>query len=140
MLVILPHCYRRIVSVTSKNLLKMVEEGKFRADLYYRLAGIKIRIPPLRERSSDIPVLANALLKRLDTTGNKQHSINEAAMRKLLDHSYPGNVRELKNILQQAAMLSTNGIITPELIELDMLTSESNPHRRRGENAKVSTK
>ncbi len=130
----------RIVSATSKNLLKMVEDGKFRADLYYRLAGIKVKIPPLRERSSDIPALANTLLKRLDTTGNKQYSINEAAMRKLVDHSYPGNVRELKNILQQAAMLSTNGIISPELIELDMLTSEFNPHRRLSDNANVSIK
>ena len=130
----------RIVSATSKNLLKMVEDGKFRADLYYRLAGIKIKIPPLRDRSSDIPALANELLKRLDTTGNKQYSINEAAMRKLVGHAYPGNVRELKNILQQAAMLSTNGIITPELIELDMLTSEFNPNRRLSDNANVSIK
>jgi PAS domain S-box-containing protein len=130
----------RIVSATSKNLLKMVEDGKFRADLYYRLAGIKIKIPPLRDRPSDIPALANELLKRLDTTGNKQYSINEAAMRKLVGHAYPGNVRELKNILQQAAMLSTNGIITPELIELDMLTSEFNPNRRLSDNANVSIK
>ena len=130
----------RIVSATSKNLLKMVEDGKFRADLYYRLAGIKIKIPPLRERSSDIPALANTLLKRLDTTGNMQYSINEAAMRKLADHSYPGNVRELKNILQQAVMLSTNGIITPELIELDMLTSEFNPYRRLSDKSNVSIK
>ena len=130
----------RIVSATSKNLLKMVEDGKFRADLYYRLAGIKIKIPPLRDRSSDIPALANELLKRMDTTGNKHYSINETAMRKLVDHAYPGNVRELKNILQQAAMLSTNGIITPELIELDMLTSEFNPNRRLSDNANVSIK
>jgi len=130
----------RIVSATSRNLLQMVEAGEFRADLYYRLAGIKITIPPLRERASDIPALAEALLKRMDTKGGKAYSLNKAAMEKLSGHSFPGNVREMKNILQQAILLSTNGIITPDLIQLDNLHPDDAQKRRHADNSKVSMK
>ena len=106
----------RIVSCTSRDLLKLVEDGKFRADLYYRLAGIKVVIPPLRERKRDIPILAETLLTRIDSKHGHAYKINDAALKKLIRHSFPGNIRELKNILQQAALLSTNGIITPCLL------------------------
>lgn len=111
----------RIVSATSRNLLQMVAAGEFRSDLYYRLAGIKITIPPLRERASDIPALAEALLKHMDSKAGKAYRLNAAAMKKLASHSFPGNVQEMKNILQQAILFSTNGIITPDLIHLDNL-------------------
>jgi transcriptional regulator with PAS, ATPase and Fis domain len=100
----------------------MVEEGTFRADLYYRIAGISITIPPLRERRADIPALVDALTAKLrDRNGNKCRISPESLdMLKLYD--YPGNIRELQNILQKAASLSTNGIITPDLLELDEFT------------------
>jgi transcriptional regulator with PAS, ATPase and Fis domain len=117
----------RVVSCTNRNLAKLVEEGAFRADLYYRLAGIKINIPPLRERAQDIPTLAEALLTRVDSKHRHVYTITDAAMEKLVNHSYPGNIRELKNILQQAALLSTNGIISPDLIKLDMTLRPGDP-------------
>jgi transcriptional regulator with PAS, ATPase and Fis domain len=69
----------RIISATSRNLLQMVAAGEFRSDLYYRLAGIKITMPPLRERASDIPALAETLLKRMDSKAGKAYSLNAAA-------------------------------------------------------------
>jgi len=121
----------RVVSCTNRDLIKMVEAGTFRADLYYRLAGIKIVIPPLRERTQDIPTLANTLIKRVDASHGHTFSINDDAMEKLVKHAFPGNVRELKNILQQAAMLSTNGIITADLIQLDAITQPGEPGLQR---------
>ena len=130
----------RVISSTSRDLLKMVEDGEFRADLYYRLAGIKVTIPPLRDRKTDIPALAKALLNRMDQKGGKAYVLNPAAEKKLLSHSFPGNVRELKNILQQAALLSTNGIITPDLIHLDDIQPESMQKRRHADNSRLSIK
>jgi transcriptional regulator with PAS, ATPase and Fis domain len=112
----------RVVCATHNNLRKMVEEGTFRADLYYRIAGISITIPPLRERRADIPALVEALTAKLrDRNGNKCKTSPESLdVLKLYD--YPGNIRELQNIMQKAASLSTNGIITPDLLELDEFT------------------
>jgi DNA-binding NtrC family response regulator len=124
----------RIISATNCNLLEMVEEGTFRADLYYRIAGIKIVIPPLRERRQDIPGLADVVLARLSKANNKQGSLTEAAMEKLMTHDFPGNLHEMRNILQQALVLSTNGIITPDLINIDTssqrYTQETQPKRK----------
>ena len=130
----------RIVSATSRNLLQMVEAGEFRADLYYRLAGIKITIPPLRERASDIPALAVALLKHMDSKAGKAYCLNEAATKKLAGHSFPGNMQEMMNILQQAILFSTNGIITPDLIHLDHLQPEDIKKRRHTDNFRDSMK
>jgi transcriptional regulator with PAS, ATPase and Fis domain len=107
----------RIVSATTRNLLVMVEQGTFRADLYYRIAGIKVDIPPLRDRRQDIPALAEAILNRL--TGSMKATITARAIDKLMTYDFPGNLHELRNILQQALIISTNGIITPELINIE---------------------
>jgi transcriptional regulator with PAS, ATPase and Fis domain len=109
----------RIVSATHRNLLEMVEDGTFRADLYYRIAGIKVEIPPLRERRQDIPPLTETLLASISSAANKKGTLTEKAMEKLLAYDFPGNLHELRNILQQALIVSTNGIITPELINLE---------------------
>ncbi len=109
----------RVVCATNNNLRKMVDEGTFRADLYYRIAGISITIPPLRERRADIPALVDALVKNLRHPSGARCKISQAALDLLRGYDYPGNIRELQNILQKAATLSTNGIITPDLLELD---------------------
>jgi transcriptional regulator with PAS, ATPase and Fis domain len=109
----------RLVTCTARNLLAMVEQGRFRADLYYRIAGIKVDIPPLRDRKSDIPALADALLRRMEYPGGHRCTLSESALQKLLAYNFPGNIHELRNILQQAATRSSNGLITPELISLD---------------------
>ncbi len=108
-----------VVCATNNNLRKRVDDGSFRADLYYRIAGIPITIPPLRERRADIPSLVEALIKRLSHPNGSQCRITQDAVELLKGYDYPGNIRELQNILQKAAALSTNGIITPDLLELD---------------------
>ena len=109
----------RVVCATHNNLRKMVEDNSFRTDLYYRIAGISITIPPLRERRADIPALVETLLKKITTRNNIQCRITQNALDILSNYDYPGNIRELRNILQKAAASSTNGIITPDLLNLD---------------------
>jgi len=109
----------RVVCATNNNLRKMVDNGTFRADLYYRIAGISITIPPLRERRADIPALVEALVKKLSDKNGIQCKITRESIELLRRYDYPGNIRELQNILQKAVALSTNGIITPDLLELD---------------------
>lgn len=110
----------RIVAATNRNLMAMVAEGKFREDLYFRLAGIKVSIPPLRERRIDIPALADALINRMckKDKANKCHITRDAVAR-LVNHDFPGNVRELLNIMQKAVALSVDGIVTAEHIHLN---------------------
>ena len=97
----------------------MVEQGTFRADLYYRIAGISITIPPLRERRSDITPLVKAILEKTKTTDGSLAKISDEALEMLQSYDYPGNIRELSNILQKSITMSVNGLITPELLQLD---------------------
>ena len=131
----------RVVSATNRDLLRMVEAGEFRADLYYRIAGIKVTIPPLRERRTDIPAMAEALLNRLHDPRKLQCHLTDESLQKLKMHDYPGNVRELKNILLQAVSLTTNGVITPDLINLEKSrrTTEA-AQRRHSDHEKLSIK
>jgi DNA-binding NtrC family response regulator len=126
----------RVICATHNNLRKRVEQGTFRADLYYRCAGISITIPPLRERRSDIPALVNALASRLRDSSGDLCRITDDAQQLLIGYDYPGNIRELRNILQKAAMKTTNAIITSDLLDLDQFTNiYNNPlaDRRRGQ-------
>lgn len=110
----------RIITATNQNLMAMVADGRFREDLYFRIAGIKIHIPPLRERRMDIPALVKVLIKRMcDRDKADRCHVTKEAMERLMSYDFPGNVRELLNILQQALALSPDGIITPEHIRLD---------------------
>jgi len=98
----------RIVTATNRELAKLVEEGGFRRDLYYRVNVIRLVMPPLRDRPSDIPLLAETILRRLSIRrGRIVDSISREAMRRLLHHDFPGNVRELENILEHAYVLAT---------------------------------
>ena len=99
----------RVIAATNADLDKMMAEGKFRKDLYYRLNVIPITIPPLRERRSDIPLLVNHFLERL-TGGDK--TVSEGAMEILLSYDWPGNVRELENIMERAVILSDGSDVT----------------------------
>ncbi len=109
----------RLVFATNRDLLGMAKCGEFRLDLYYRIAAIDVRLPNLRERRSDIPALADALLLRMTRLGLPSCRITTEAMEKLLGHSFPGNVRELGNILLKAAALCSNGVILAEHVRLD---------------------
>ncbi|HEX15679.1 MAG TPA: AAA family ATPase, partial [Deltaproteobacteria bacterium] len=105
----------RVVAATNRDLERMVKEGQFREDLYYRLNVFKIALPPLRERSEDIPLLVEHFIAKLNRkTGKDIQGLNEEAMRLLLDHPWPGNVRELENVLEHAFILCKDRWIRPE--------------------------
>ena len=111
------HVNVRIIAATNRNLEEQVTEGKFREDLYYRLNVMPINMPSLRERSEDIPELAEFLLGRISKQqGERPLSIKESAIRLLMKHNWPGNVRELANRLERAAIMSTNGVIDRDVM------------------------
>jgi two-component system response regulator PilR (NtrC family) len=101
----------RVVAATNVDVEAAVAEGSFRQDLFYRLDVLRLRIPPLRERREDIPVLAAYFLRKHGLATGKPLELRPSALRFLLDHAFPGNVRELENLLERAATLSVAGAI-----------------------------
>jgi len=102
----------RIIAATNRNLEEDVKEGRFREDLFFRITPLVIKIPPLRDRKDDLPLLSKALLdKFIKRTSKKVFGISRQAQVLLLAYDWPGNVRELENVLEQAAMLSTESFI-----------------------------
>ena len=109
----------RILSATHRDLAAMVAAGEFREDLFYRINVIELRVPPLRERTEDIPLLAEAILARFAReSGGKPAELTPGAMEALRGYAFPGNVRELENILERAVTLSPNGIIDSADLQL----------------------
>jgi two-component system response regulator PilR (NtrC family) len=109
----------RLLSATHKPLAELVAKGAFREDLYYRINVIELRVPSLRERTSDIPELATHILSRLARrAGGEPAQLTPEALAVLADYSFPGNVRELENILERALTLSLDGRIGPQEIRL----------------------
>ncbi|MCB9248129.1 MAG: sigma 54-interacting transcriptional regulator [Ignavibacteriales bacterium] len=106
----------RILAATNKDLKKLVEEGKFREDLYYRLNVFPIKVPTLRERKSDIPLLVKNFIENSTSENIK---LNPTALTILENYSWPGNVRQLNNVISRALILSSDGMITKEHISLD---------------------
>jgi DNA-binding NtrC family response regulator len=103
----------RLIAATNRDLLSLVREGKFREDLYYRLNVVQIRVPSLRERKEDIPLLANAFLKEIsERDGKAFRPLSPEAMECLLAYDWPGNVRELKGAVDSGVTLSTGSQIT----------------------------
>jgi len=113
------HCDVRIVAATNQDLQQRVKDGKFREDLYFRLAVFPIRIPPLRERKNDILPLAEHFLVRYGRTMGRQGlKLSPASQNDLANYPWPGNVRELENAIQRALLLSDGEMIEPADIEL----------------------
>ena len=105
----------RLICATNKNLESMVHEGLFREDLLYRINTIQIEVPPLRERGTDILVLADFFLKKYSSKYNKPNlKINQQAQDKLLGYLWPGNIRELQHTIEKAVILSDNHVLKPE--------------------------
>ncbi len=114
----------RILSATHKDLAKMVQQGDFRQDLYYRLNVIEMVLPPLRQRASDIPQLTEALLTKLaDNNGMDAPTISDEALKALSQYAFPGNVRELENILERALALHEGNIIHLDDLNLPVTSS-----------------
>ncbi|MBI4797601.1 MAG: sigma-54-dependent Fis family transcriptional regulator [Desulfarculus sp.] len=102
----------RIVAATHQDLKKLVEQGRFRSDLFYRLNVVSLNVPPLRERKDDIPLLATYFLQKFAAQQNKNiRGISQEMMRALGGHHFPGNVRELENIIERAVALSTGEVL-----------------------------
>ena len=112
----------RLVSATNRRLLDEVDEKRFRLDLYYRLAGIDVDLPPLRERRDDLPTLATFLLKRL-AGARRACRLDSAALAMLQAYDFPGNVRELRNLLQRAVLTCRDGVIRAADLHLPMATA-----------------
>jgi two-component system, NtrC family, response regulator PilR len=109
----------RILSATHKNLIKLVELGNFRQDLFYRINVIEVRVPALRERLEDIPGLAQHFLERITRDwGGEQLSLSPSAVRALQAYDFPGNVRELENVLERAVALSEGNVVQAEDLRL----------------------
>jgi two-component system response regulator AtoC len=103
----------RVIAATNRPLLKLVKEGRFREDLYYRLSVAKIEVPPLRERKSDIPFLVEYILGRINSDLKKHiKRIEEGAIEKMIEYDWPGNVRELENVLTRVALGLKGDVIT----------------------------
>jgi DNA-binding NtrC family response regulator len=103
----------RVLAATSRELRTMVQEGKFREDLYYRLNVIPVQLPPLRERPDDIPILVVHFLKEIaQTKGTPQRRVSPEVMRRFQAFRWPGNVRELRNVLEQMMVLAEGEVLT----------------------------
>ncbi len=109
----------RILSATHKDLSKLVENGDFRQDLFYRINVIQVKVPPLRERGEDIPLLSQYVLQSLAKDWDMElPKLSPKAVQALQDYQFPGNVRELENILERAVTLCDDEVIIPEHLQL----------------------
>jgi DNA-binding NtrC family response regulator len=104
----------RVVAATNRNIEQEVKEGRFREDLFYRLSVVTLKVPPLRERREDIPLLALHILKRARASGANATTISEEALSILTSYDWPGNVRELENLLEHASLYARGSVIAPE--------------------------
>ena len=110
----------RLLCATAKDLETAVSEGSFRQDLFYRLNVIPLVMPPLRERKEDIPALTNHFLHEFSVKRGLAMEISSEAMQCLIEYDFPGNVRELKNIIERASVLAPEGVLQPSDLPLDM--------------------
>jgi len=127
----------RVICATNRHLWESVSAGQFREDLYYRIACLAVRLPALRERLDDIEVLAPDLLGPVGQTMNQKYTLTPAAIERLKSYDYPGNVRELRNILFIAATHSNEGKIDDAVIEL-VLQQLSHGRGKQGQEAPVA--
>ena len=108
------HVDVRVIAATHRDLKQMVAQGTFREDLFYRLNVINLRLPPLRERVTDIPLLVEHFLERFAAVDGKPvQAVSSAALERLLRYSWPGNVREVENVIQGAIVLADGDFIEP---------------------------
>ncbi len=122
----------RFVAATHRNLQSMVEEGSFRRDLYFRLNVVGFTIPSLKERREDIPLLVDMALDRLNREyGKSVRGLSPGAMRLMMDHDFPGNVRELLNIIEQAIIFCRNGEIGADLLPESLKNPDQDSMKRR---------
>jgi DNA-binding NtrC family response regulator len=114
----------RILAATNRDLKKLISEGTFREDLFYRLNVFPVSVPPLRERKGDIPILIDYFLKQLNAKLNKDvKKVSEQALERLLKYSWPGNIRELENVLERGILVCKGEVIENSDLELEAVDS-----------------
>ena len=120
------HVNVRIIAATNRNLEILIEEGSFRADLYFRLAQITINVPPLRERKEDIPELISFFISKANgELGTEVEGFEEDVLEKAIQYSWPGNVRELKNVVYRSVLETKKGYIKQLPISFSQLPNQS---------------
>jgi Nif-specific regulatory protein len=115
----------RVIAATNKDLEKLMTEGKFREDLYYRLNVVPVYIPTLRARKSDIPYLAENFLERFNKENKKEHRLSPELLEEFMAYDWPGNVRELENLIERLVIMSEEKILTPGKVALKNRTPEA---------------
>ena len=111
----------RVIAATNQNLEVMIEQGKFRRDLYYRLRGVTLHLPPLRDRIDDIPELAHYFLFRLNRQlGTSVQSISQESLELLQSYRWPGNIRELQTVIRESLIASTGPTLLPEFLSIEL--------------------
>jgi len=121
----------RIISATNKDLIEEVSHGNFRKDLYYRLNVFNIYLPPLRERTDDIPLLVDFFIKKYEAAiGKTIHAVDEKVWDIFLQHSWPGNVRELQNVVERMVNHASSGRLTANLIPPEIIDTRRTRHRK----------
>jgi len=129
----------RVISATNKDLRKLVRQGKFREDLFYRLCVVPVNIPPLQERRNDIPLMVNQFINRFSQDLNaKIDSIDPQALHQMLDYPWPGNVRELQNAIQYAFVKCKDNVIRLEHLPPEIITYHSTDKRSKKHRGKLS--
>ncbi len=123
----------RIIAATHRNLRRLVSQGLFREDLFYRLNVVPIRLPPLRERTEDIPLLVRHFLAEVQSEGLPAKRLDEAAIARLADYRWPGNVRELENLVRRLAALYSQEVIGIDVIEAELSEAPAVPGEQTGE-------
>ncbi|MFW6284471.1 MAG: sigma 54-interacting transcriptional regulator, partial [Desulfosalsimonas sp.] len=128
----------RIISATNKDLKKQIQSGAFREDLYYRLNVIPVHLPPLRERRNDIPLLIEHFLRNAAREyGNEPPKVvSEESLSIMLDYDWPGNVRQLQNVLQYAIVKCGGSVIRPSNLPMELRSAKSS-EKRRGPDKKL---
>jgi DNA-binding NtrC family response regulator len=111
----------RVIGATNRPLQRLVKEGKFREDLFYRLNVVKIDLPPLRDRLEDIPLLATYFAEKYSRPGQPPCQVTPEAMERLLGHNWPGNIRQLENALERACVTARDGLIHPENLPPELM-------------------
>ena len=118
----------RVIAATNKNVQKMVEEGKFREDLWYRLNVVRLTVPPLCERTTDIPLLAHYFLKRYNERYGLATKITDTGVKALEDYSWPGNIRQLQHLMERLTILAPGGRVDKAVVEAAIEQMDSRDH------------
>ena len=118
----------RVIAATNKNIQKMVEEGKFREDLWYRLNVVRLTVPPLCERASDIPLLVHYFLKRYNQRYSLDTKITESGLKAMEDYSWPGNIRQLQHMMERLTILAPGGRIDGTAVVAAIEQMDSRDH------------